>query len=400
MIKMNNCYALNELKVLDLGQMVAAPYCGSLLASLGADVIKIEVPGRGDISRNSLPKKDGVSTYYIAYNSGKRGITINLKTEEGKEILRKLIIKADVLLENFRPGVMERLGFSYEKVSEINPRIIYASISGFGQNGIYSKRACFDPIAQAMSGLMSVTGSLGGESVRCGASIADVLAGLSATVGILAALDYRRRTGKGQQIDVALLDMCISALASMNQIYLTTGKVPVPRGNSFEASAPGDSFPTADGTIVISAGMPTEWPKLAKLLGHEEWIKDPRFTKVEDRVRNRIDLDELIAKETIKYSTDELLDKLIAVGLPSGPILSIDKVVNDTHFRDERGMFPSVHHPEIGNVTITNQGLKMSETNPHIKCCAPMLGQHNREILLSLGYNSREIELLSEEGVI
>lgn len=400
MINMNNCHALSELKVLDLGQMVAAPYCGSLLASLGADVIKIEVPDRGDISRNSLPKKNGVSTYYIAYNSGKRGMTLNLKSEEGKEILSKLILKADVLIENFRPGVMERLGFSYEKVSEINPGIIYASISGFGQKGEYSKRACFDPIAQAMSGLMSVTGSLGGESVRCGASIADVLAGLSATVGILAALDYRRKTGKGQQIDVALVDMCISALASMNQIYLTDGKVPKPRGNSFEASAPGNSFPTADGTIVISAGMPAEWPKLAKLLGHEEWIKDPRFIRVEDRVGNRIELDQLIAEETKKYSTDELLEKLIAVGLPSGPILSIDKVVNDSHFRDERGMFSTVKHPEIGDVTITSQGLKMSETNPRIKCCAPTLGQHNREILLSLGYNNREIELFSEKGVI
>jgi CoA:oxalate CoA-transferase len=400
MIEMNKRNALNELKVIELGQMVAGPYCGSLLAALGADVIKIEIPGKGDISRNSLPKKNDVSTYYIAYNSGKKGMTLNLKTEEGKEILKKLIAESDVLIENFRPGVMERLGFSYEKACEINPGIIYASISGFGQKGKYSKRACFDPIAQAMSGLMSVTGSRGGERVRCGASITDVLAGLTATVGILAALDHRRKTGKGQHIDVALVDVCISALASLNQIYLTTGKVPEPLGNSFEASAPGNCFPTADGAVVISAGMPAEWPKLAKVLGHEEWIDDPRFTTVEDRVRNRNVLDELISEETKKYSTDELLEKLIAVGLPSGPILSIDKVYNDPHFRDERKMFTTVKHPEIGDVTITSQGLKMSETNPCIKSCAPTLGQHNREILSSLGYSIDEIELLSERGVI
>lgn len=397
---MNNCNALDNLKVLELGQMVAGPYCGSLLASLGADVIKIEMPGKGDISRNSLPKKNGVSTYYIAYNCGKRGMTLNIKSEEGKEILRKLIEKSDVLIENFRPGVMERLGFPYEKVSMMNPGIIYASISGFGQKGIYSKHACFDPIAQAMSGLMSVTGSRGGERVRCGASIADVLAGLNATVGILAALDYRRRTGKGQHIDVALVDSCISALTSINQIYLTTGRVPQPLGNSFDASSPGNSFPTADGTVVISAGMPAEWPKLAKLLGHEEWISDPRFVTVDDRVKNRNELDKLITEETKKYKTDELLEKLIEVGLPSGPILSVDKVYNDPHFRDERKMFTTVKHPEIGDVTITGKGLKMSETNPFIRSCAPTLGQHNGEILSSLGYSIDEIELLSEKGVI
>ena len=392
--------ALKGLKVIDMGQMVAAPYCTAMLADKGADVIKVEVPDRGDIARNSLPKQDGVSTYFVTFNRSKRGITLNLKTEKGKEVLRKLIQRADVLVENFRPGVMERLGFSYEEVEKLNPRIIYAAISGFGQRGAYANRACFDPIAQAISGIMSVTGSTGGEHVRCGASIADVLAGQNACCAILAALRYRDQTGQGQYIDVALVDSCIVALSSMNQIYFTTGKIPDARGNTFEATAPGNTYYTKDGVISISAGQAREWPKLARVLGHEEWIEDARFVTVDARVKNRLELDDLIEKETIQYSSDEILGKLLEVGLPAAPILNVAQVANNPHFRDERAMYVDVEHPQLGKVTITNQGIKMTKTNPYVRGCAPMLGQHNYEVLGELGYTSEEIAFMKQNGEI
>lgn len=392
--------ALNGLKVLDMGRMVAAPHCTAVLADLGAHVIKIESPKTGDIARDSMPKKHDISTYFITFNRSKKGITIDLKTEEGKEILRKLILKSDVLVENFRPGVMERIGFSYADCAKINPRLIYASISGFGQSGPYSKRACFDPIAQAMSGISSVTGQLDGYPVRCGASIADILAGQNAAIAILAALAHRQSTGKGQWIDVALTDSCIVALSSLYQIYFTTGKASRPKGNSFEASAPGNSFPAKDGKIIISAGQNKEWGIFARVMGCEHWLTDPRFITVDDRVKNRRILDEIISEETAKYTVDELLGKLLDVGLPVGPIMSIDRAANDPQFRDEREMFIDVEHPVLGNVTITNQGIKMSETSPYIRSCSPTLGQHNYEVLTDLGFSEEHIERLSKSGVI
>lgn len=397
--KLNNGSALKGLKVIDMGQMVAAPYCTSIMADMGADVIKVESPS-GDIARNALPKKDGVSTYFINFNRSKRGIVLNLKTEAGKDVLRRLIRQADVLVENFRPGVMERLGFPFEEVSKLNPRLIYAAISGFGQTGEYANRACFDPIAQAISGMMSVTGSTGGEFVRCGASIADILAGQNALIGILAALRNREETGLGQYIDVALVDSCIVALGSMNQIYFTTGNIPVPRGNTFEATAPGNTYPTKDGMVAISAGHTREWPKLAKVLEREEWVDDPLFVTVDARVKNREILDRLISEETAKMTNDELLGKLLREGLPAAPILNVAQVAENPHFRDTRQMYADVSHPQIGSVRITNQGIKMSQTNPYIRGCAPALGEHSRTILSDLGYTEAEIQSLQNAGIL
>ena len=392
--------ALAGLKVIDMGQMVAAPFCTSVLADMGADVIKVEIPKVGDLSRASMPKQDGISTYFVTFNRSKRGITANLKTEAGREILRRLICKADVLVENFRPGVMERLGFPYEVAAELNPRLIYASISGFGQKGEFAHRACFDPIAQAISGMMSVTGPAEGPCVRCGASIADVMAGQNACIAILAALQHRDVTGVGQYIDVALTDACIVALSSMNQIYFTTGTIPEARGNTFEATAPGNTYRTRDGVISISAGQVREWPKLARALGKEEWINDERVVTVDARVHNRVELDRIIEAETTQYGTDELVDKLLSVGLPVAPILNVAQVANTPHFRDERQMYVDVDHPQLGKVRITNQGIKMTETNPYVRSCAPTLGQHNHEVLAELGYTENEITSMEENGEI
>lgn len=392
--------ALEGLRVLDLGQMIAAPFCASLLADMGAEVIKIERPGKGDIARDALPKQDGVSTYFVAFNRSKRGLSLDLKTEKGQEVLSRLICGADMLIENFRPGVMARLGFSYEEVQKLNPRLIYASISGYGQTGAYAQRACFDPIAQAMSGMMSVTGLMGGENVRCGASIADIMAGQNAATAILAALEYRHKSGRGQWIDIALTDACITALSSVNQIYFSTGRIPGAMGSCFEATAPGNSYPTRDGRLVISAGQDEEWKRLAKALRHPEWLEDRRFATVDLRVRNREALDELIMAETRRYTTEGLMDELLSAKLPAGPVMDIKMVAEDPHFRDERVMFADVEHPQIGRVKITNQCIKMSETSPYIRGCAPMLGQHNREILRELGYDESEIKEMEDTSVI
>jgi len=393
--------ALDGLKVLDLGRMIAAPYAAAILADMGADVIKVEMPGMGDLSRSMLPKDKGISTYYEVFNRSKRGITLNLKSEAGKMAFGKLLRFTDVLIENFRPGVMHRMGFSYEEVKKINPKIIYTSISGYGQDGAYADRACFDPIAQAMSGLMSVTGENCGESVRCGASIADVLGGQNAVIAILAALEYRRKTGKGQQIDIALVDSCISALSSVNQLYFTNKKVPTHRGNSFEASAPGNSYHTRDGSsVVVLAGQNSEWSKLAQVLGHEEWLKMPEFAEVDSRVKNRKYLDSLISAETIKYERDELIGLLLKAKLPVAPILSVDQVANDPYFRDTRHMYSVVKHPVLGKVMITNQPIKMSETNPYVRSGAPLLGENNIDLYSKLGYKRNEIEKMKENGEI
>lgn len=397
---MKNGSALDGLKVLDLGRVLSAPFCAATLADMGAEVIKVEVPGQGDIARNMYPKKDQISTYYVAFNRGKKGITLNLKTEKGKKILRRLIGRADVLVENFRPGVMERLGFSYREASAINPRLIYASISGYGQTGTYAHRAAYDPVAQAASGLMSVTGEKGGQMVRCGASIADILAGQNAVIAILAALEHRRTTGRGQQIDISLIDSCIVALSSINQIYFTTGKIPEPRGNSFEGSAPGDSYPTADGRVVILSGQDWEWKKLCRVLGHDEWLSLEEYATPAARVANREALDGMITGATSGFETQALIDKLNEVGIPASAVKEIDQVVNDPHYRDTRQMFADVRHPVLGEVRITNSCLKMSETTPYVRGCAPTLGEHNREVYEWLGLTGAEIEELRAEGVI
>lgn len=395
-----NGSALEGIRVLDLGNVLSAPLGAAILADLGAEVIKIERPQGGDSARFNNPIKDGVSTYFINFNRSKKGITLNMKDEKGKEILRKLIAESDVLIENFRPGVMDKLGFSYEEAAAINPGIIYASISGFGQNGEYAKRAGYDPVAQAMSGLMSVTGEPGGKHFRCGASIADVMAGQNLALAVLAALNYRNKTGRGQQIDVALTDVCIIGMSSVNLSYLTNGVIPQPQGNGYVASAPGDSYPTKDGFFVTLAGSQSQWEKFSAILGHPEWVGYPQFATNAERVSNKLELNALIAAETVKYTTGEIVDKLLAVGLPAGPIYNVEDVVNDKHFSEARNMFTEIRHPELGNMKIMNQSFKMSETNPYVRGSSPLLGEHNNEILSSLGYSEENIASFKEAGII
>lgn len=391
--------ALEGLKVLDLGRVIAAPFAAAILADLGADVIKVEMPGVGDNARDNLPMKDGESTYFINFNRSKRGITIDMK--KGRDILIKLIQKADVVLENFRPGVMDKLGFGYEELSKINPSIIMASVSGFGQNGPYSQRAGYDPLAQAMSGMMDITGYPGSAPVRAGASVADIMAGQNAAIGILAALQHRNNTGEGQYIDVSLLDSTIVSMASVVQGYLTDKNyIPTRRGNGYLAGSPGGLYECKDGSLVIMALGDRAWRRLVDLMGQEELLTDPKFETNEKRVENYPELDEIVNAWSRNYEVKELESIILKAGLPAGAALTVPQMYEEEHVKVAREMFTTVDHPIIGEVEITNQGIKMSKTSPYVRSSSPLLGEHTEEILKEVGYSDEEISLFREEGKI
>lgn len=398
-MEFKNGSALEGLKVLDLGRVIAAPFAAAILADMGADVIKVEMPKVGDNARDNMPKKDGESTYFMNFNRSKRGITLNMK--KGKEIFLRLVKEADVLLENYRPGVMKKMGFDYEELKKVNPGLIYAAVSGFGQEGPLSQRAGYDPIAQAMSGIMDMTGNEGEAPFRAGASIADILAGQNAVIGILAALEHRRKTGQGQMIDVALLDSSIVALASVTQGYLTDkSKVPTRRGNGYAAGAPGGAYKTKDGYVVTLALGDRAWQNITEVMDLQDLRENPKFVTNDERGKNYKELDKIIEEWTMQYTTEEAVNKLLESGLPAGPINNIEEMYNDEHVNKHRNMFTTINHPVVGEVEITNQGVKMSGTNPYVRSSSPTLGQHNEEVLKELGYTEEEIQQFKEDEVI
>ncbi len=391
--------ALSGIRVLDMGRVISAPMCTMMLADMGAEVIKIEQPGDGDDCRTWSPVKDGESAYFAHFNRGKRGITLNLKT--GRDIFLNLVEHADVIVENFRPGVMKKLGLDYETLKTINPGLIFVSISGFGQNGPDSQRAGYDTIAQARSGLMSITGYPGNPPVRCGASVTDIMAGLHATVGLLAALHYRSVTGKGQYIDVALTDAGVFAAASVFEIYLGSGRVVKRMGNGYEATAPGGGYRAKDGYIVFSCGNQKRYEMLCHLMGRPELIKDPRYLTESLRVKNRASLDASIELWTTSMTEKEVLEKLIAAGFACTHIASIDQVVNDPQIAEYRNMFPAIEQPAFGHLRVINQVAKLSETPSGPHSAAPQLGQHNDEVYKEiLGLSELEIQRLRTETII
>lgn len=391
--------ALKGIRVLDMGRVLATPSAGALLGDLGAEVIKLEQPGTGDDSRNFAPMKNGVSCYYKNFNRSKKGITLDLK--KGKDVLLELVKNVDVLIENFRPGTMEKLGVGYETLKEVNPRLIYGSISGFGATGPYRHRAGYDTMSQAWSGVMSITGWPESDPVRCGASFGDVMGGLNLVIGVLAALRYRDQTGKGQKIDISLTDGCVVAEASMMQVYLSTGKVPTKNGNRYTSSAPGGGYHTKDGYMVINGSAPKFFGILCQEMGRPELVDDPRFVTNALRVRNRAALDEIVEAWTTSLTTDEIIDRLLPKGFACAPILTLDQVVANEQIGGARNMFPEIDDPEVGPMRFTNSAVRMSETDPEIRCPAPRLGEHNREIYASvLGYSQEKIDELAAQGVI
>lgn len=391
--------ALAGLRVLDLTRVLAGPFSTMMLADMGADVIKIEEPGKGDDSRHFAPHKNGESAYYMNLNRNKRGITLNLK--KGKDLFLEMVKSADVVLENYRPGTMEKLGIGYETLKAVNPRIVYGAVSGFGHYGPYSQRPGYDIIAQAMGGLMSTTGWPGGAPTRSGTAMGDVLAGLSVTIGILAALRHRDKTGVGQKVDISLVDSVVASLEIITQIYLVTGKVPQRIGNRYESVYPYDSFQTRDGYMVIGAGNDKLWSLVCEVIGREDVKHDPRFDSNPKRVANHAEVKPIVEAWTLTQDADTAVETLLKAGVPAAPINTIDKLVNDPHIADAREMFVPIDHPVAGSLRVTGSHIKMTQTNTSIRTPSPTLGQHNTEVYAEiLGLTESRIAELKAEGVI
>lgn len=392
--------ALEGIKVLDFTQFLAGPYCGMLLADFGAEVIKIENPKGGDTTRSVNPKRNGVSMYFNNVNRNKKSVTINLKSEEGKELFAQLIKEADVLIENNRPGVMKRLGFSYEDAKKLNPGIIYASISGFGQYGPYTKRPGYDIIAQAMGGAMSVTGWPDGPATRAGTALGDVLGGLNATVGILAAINHKRNTGEGQYIDVALVDSIVQSLETISMQYIFDGKIPQRTGNRYLAAYPYDSFTAKDGDYVIACGTNAHFKYLSEVMGKTELAEDEKYLTIQDRKDNGDELKAIINEWSSDKEVEDIVDLLLKAKIPAAPIFNLKQVYEDPHINQAREMFVEVEHPVAGNITITGNAIKMSETPSKIRVTAPSLGEHNDEIFGSFGIDKNILKEYKEKNII
>ena len=387
--------------VLDLTRVLAGPYCGMLLADMGATVIKVEMVGNGDDSRAYGPFIDGQSCYYMGLNRGKKGCTLNLKSEEGRKVFLEMVRKADILIENYRPGTMEKLNLGYEELKKVNPGLIYGAVSGFGHTGPYSKRAGYDIIGQASGGLMSTTGWEDGSPTRTGTPMGDVLGGLNLTIGVLAALNHKNKTGEGEKVDIALVDSVVSSMQNINMIYLNEGRMPTRIGNRYESTYPYDSFKTADGDVIIGAGNNKLYEILCKEMGMPELITDERFVNVSDRVKNHAPLKELIESWTSKLSVDEVADRLNKVGVPSTPINTLDRIVKDPQIAEARHMFPVIDQPGIGGVPTTNNALKFTNHPADPVEPAPALGEHNDFIFSTYaGLTQEEIAELEAKKII
>ena len=324
--------ALQDLVILDLTRVLAGPFCTMMLSDMGAQVIKIEVPGTGDDTRTYPPfrkNKDGKqeSLYYANINRNKKSLTLNLKSEEGKDIFRRLVKKADIVTENYRPGVMDKLGLGYEELKKINPRLIYGSVSGFGNTGPYRLRPGYDILSQAMGGLMSITGAVGGPPTRAGSAMGDILGGLHLAIGLLAAVHARTLTGQGQRVDISLMDSVIAATENTAIKYLESGVIPPRMGNRYAAVSPYDAFQVKDGKIIIAAGNQRLYEKLCNdVLHRPDMIDDPRFTDMEGRLKNQDDIQAVIEDTLGKLTMDEAVELILSKGIPAGPIYDVSQI--------------------------------------------------------------------------
>ena len=394
--------ALQDIVVLDLTRVLAGPYCTMMLADFGADVIKIEIPIKGDDTRGMGPFVNGSSLYYANVNRNKKSVTLNLKDPKGKEMFLALVKKADVVVENYRPGVMDRMGLGYEVLKEANERIIYAAVSGFGSYGRCSARPGYDIIAQAYGGLMSITGEPDGEPLRVGTAIGDVLGGMNLTIGILTALHARELSGKGQRVDVALVDSVVSSLETGTQRYFASGKLPRRIGNRYASAYPYDSFKAKDGNFVIGCGNDKLFNLLCtKVLHREDLLTDPRFLSNALRCENHAALKVEVEKWSTTLTKEEAYEAINAVGVPASPINDLYQVSHDPHIVEDREMFIPVKHPVIGDMRVNGNPVKLLDMMPEVRTCAPALGQHNEEIYGQLlGMDKAQLEALEEDHVI
>jgi CoA:oxalate CoA-transferase len=391
---------LQGITVLDLTRVLAGPYCTMMLADLGAEVIKVERPGTGDDSRSFGPFVNGESAYFMSINRGKRSVTLNLKSPEGKDILRRLASEADILVENFKPGVMAKLGLSYEQLKEANPRLIYAASSGFGQTGPYSRRPAYDLIIQGMGGLMSITGHDEAHPTKVGSSIADIFAGVFCCIGILGGLFHREKTGHGQMVDVGMLDCMVAILENAISRFVVSGKSPPPMGNRHPSIAPFTTFPTADGKINIACGNDDLWVKFCQLIGRPGLAGEKHYSSNQDRVHHWDTLEPQIAEAMQAKTTSAWLSLLQEGQIPCGPIHSIAEVMSDPHVQF-REMILELVHPIAGKLKVPGSPIKLSETPVHITQAAPVLGGDNHAIYVErLKYSQETFDRWVQTGVI
>ncbi len=390
---------LEGVKVLSFARALAGPFCTMLLCDLGAEVVKIEEPGHGDTARRNGPFIEGISSYFLSINRGQKSITLNLRNERAKKIVFELVKNVDILVENFRPGVMDRLGFSYEAIRQRNPKIIYASLSGFGQKGPYAQKPAYDMIAQGMGGTVSITGEPGKPPVRVGYSIGAMGAGLFSAIAILSALHEMKKSGEGQWIDVAMVDSQVALCENALIRYLVTGEIPRPLGTRHPLMTPFQIFPTQDGYLVLITVSEEDWRKFCKVAGREEFLADNRFQSHKDRIANYQAFEPLMNELMKTKTTAEWLALLEPAGVMCGPVNNMAQVVNDPHIQ-ERAMIVEVEHRRAGKLKVAGTPMKFSRTPCKIEKACPDVGEHTIEVLSRmLGMSAEDIEKLGTEGV-
>jgi len=380
--------ALDKLVVIDFTNHLSGPYCAMILADQGADVIKVERPGKGDDLRQSPPHVNGEGAPFMLWNRNKRSIELDLKNPDDLKTAKELVKTADVLIENFRPGVAERIGIGYETMAELNPSLIYCSISGFGQTGPYSSRGGFDLVAQAMSGLMTINGPPEGGPYRIPIAISDVAAGMNGAIGILTALQHRNKTGEGQQVDVSLLDSALSMCVYEAANVFATGQKPERLGQGHRGSAPYQIFPTKDGWLALGASQQKFWEQTCEIIGADNLISDPRFLEKKDRVARQQELAAILASYFQKENTKHWFEKLDALGIPCGPVMDHLETLSDPHII-AREMIAKVHHPKAGSGRTLGTPIKLSKTPGGVRRSAPTLGEHNDEVRAQVKSNAK-----------
>ena len=392
--------ALEGVKVLDLTQIMAGPYCTMMLADMGADVVKVEKPNGGDDTRRMGPPFiEGESAAFLGINRNKRSIVVDLRSDEGRRIVMDMAREYDILVQNFRPGSLERMGLGYDQVRELNPAIVYCTISGFGGTGPYATRGGFDLVTQGMSGLMSVTGHPDSPPTKVGVPLCDLNAGMFAAIGILTAYINRLRTGKGQHVDTSLLEAGIAYTFWESAMYFATGEVPGPKGSAHRLTAPYQAFETSDGYVNIGAANQANWERLCTAIKRDELVSDPRFVEPRDRMNNLDELTATLERTFSQRSSEYWLNRLEDAGVPAGPIYNIEQVYEDPQVR-ARDMVVKTDHPVAGRTSNIGIPIKMSETPGRFQRPAPTLGQHTDEVLKQLGRSDDEIAVLRSQGVV
>lgn len=391
---------LDGIRVLDFTRALAGPYCTLMLGDLGADVIKVEVPGRGDDTRQWGPPFIGdESVYFMSVSRNKRSVTVNLKDERGKEIIRRLAARCDVLCENFSPGTMDRLGLGYEELRQVNPRLIYSSISGFGQDGPAFKRPAYDVILQGMGGVMSITGEPDGPPTKVGVPIGDINCGMFAAYATVSALFHRERTGEGQRIDSSMLAGQVTQLVFLAGGYFATGEVPGRLGNFHPTLVPYGTYPTRDGYVNIAVGNNTQWRAFCEALDLQRLLADERLKDNSGRKGHRAEVTQAIVDRLRDLTTAEVVAILEKVSVPCGPIYDIKQVFDDPQSQ-HLGMRQRIQHPTVGEISVTGHPSVYSATPASIRIPPPTLGQHTNEVLAWLGYSREEIAALRADEVI